>query len=194
MTELQKQFEKETAKEVFFTTSRSINYSREYVHWLEKQLSERYTKAEYLKAAELGEVSMIDAEHVVSLLDEARNEMNALWTKKMEEQLQLITKCIEWFKENSKRTIDVNKLINVYSQITTSLFYLETIRANYHEQYEKIVFDLVSDGRSVASAVNEANVKVPELYLLRRVMDAAYRNTDAMRTIISFAKKEIANS
>jgi hypothetical protein len=32
-----------------------------------------YTKEEFLKAAELGEVSMIDAKHVVSLLDEAKN-------------------------------------------------------------------------------------------------------------------------
>ena len=33
---------------------------------------EKYTTEEYLKAAELGEVSMIDAKHVVSLLPEAR--------------------------------------------------------------------------------------------------------------------------
>lgn len=31
----------------------------------------KYTKEEILKAAEIGEVSMIDARHVVSLLDEA---------------------------------------------------------------------------------------------------------------------------
>jgi len=35
----------------------------------------RYSKEEYLKAAELGEVSMIDARHVVGLLDEARDVM-----------------------------------------------------------------------------------------------------------------------
>lgn len=33
----------------------------------------KYTKQEILKAAEIGEVSMIDARHVVSLLDEARD-------------------------------------------------------------------------------------------------------------------------
>jgi len=46
-----------------------------YIDDLEKYID---TKAEYLKAAELGEVSMIDAKHVVWLLDEARNEINAL--------------------------------------------------------------------------------------------------------------------
>ena len=30
----------------------------------------KYTKEEFLKAAELGEVSMIEAKHIVSLLDE----------------------------------------------------------------------------------------------------------------------------
>jgi hypothetical protein len=35
---------------------------------------ETYTKQEFLDAAKLGEVSMIDAKHVVSLLDEAREK------------------------------------------------------------------------------------------------------------------------
>ena len=33
----------------------------------------KYTKEEFLKAAEIGEVSMIDAKHIVSLLDEAKH-------------------------------------------------------------------------------------------------------------------------
>jgi hypothetical protein len=33
---------------------------------------ERYTKQEFLDAAKLGEVSMIDAKHIVSLLDEVK--------------------------------------------------------------------------------------------------------------------------
>ena len=33
----------------------------------------KYTAQEFLKAAEIGEVSMIDARHIVSLLDEARS-------------------------------------------------------------------------------------------------------------------------
>ena len=33
---------------------------------------ERYTKQEFLNAAKLGEVSMIDAKHIVSLLDEVK--------------------------------------------------------------------------------------------------------------------------
>jgi hypothetical protein len=33
----------------------------------------KYTKEEFLKAAEIGEVSMIDAKHIVSLLDETES-------------------------------------------------------------------------------------------------------------------------
>lgn len=36
-------------------------------------MSKKYTKKEILKAAEIGEVSTVDAEHIVSLLDEAKN-------------------------------------------------------------------------------------------------------------------------
>ena len=32
----------------------------------------KYTKEEFLRAAELGEVSIIDAKHIVSLLDEVK--------------------------------------------------------------------------------------------------------------------------
>lgn len=38
-----------------------------------KMTRRKYTKKEFLKAAEIGEVSMIDAKHIISLLDEARH-------------------------------------------------------------------------------------------------------------------------
>lgn len=36
----------------------------------------KYTKKEFLRAAEIGEVSMIDARHIVSLLGEAKKELD----------------------------------------------------------------------------------------------------------------------
>ena len=39
-------------------------------------LKDRYTKQEFLDAAEAGEVSMIDAKYIVSLLDEVREKNN----------------------------------------------------------------------------------------------------------------------
>jgi hypothetical protein len=46
----------------------------------------KYTKQEFLKAAEIGEVSMIDARHIVSLLDEAREILTSEKTKKVLKQ------------------------------------------------------------------------------------------------------------
>jgi hypothetical protein len=43
---------------------------------LEYIAEDRYTKQEFLNAAKLGEVSMIDAKHLVSLLDEVREKNN----------------------------------------------------------------------------------------------------------------------
>lgn len=36
----------------------------------------KYTKEEILRAAEIGEVSLIDAKHIISLLDEARDAIS----------------------------------------------------------------------------------------------------------------------
>lgn len=71
------------------------------------------------------------------------------------------------------------------------LYYLEKERSEYHKRFEKIIYDKVSEGYSVARAENIANVQVPEMYLLRHVMDAAYRVCDAMRTNISYIKHEM---
>jgi len=47
---------------------------------------------------------------------------------------------------------------------------------------------------TVSRAVNIAEVEVKEMYLIRRISDAAYRNCDAIRTNISFLKNERNNS
>ena len=47
---------------------------------------------------------------------------------------------------------------------------------------------------TVARAVNFAEVEVPELYLLRRIMDAGIRCQDSIRTHISFIKFEKRNA
>ena len=49
----------------------------------------KYTKQEFLKAAEIGEVSMIDAKHIVSLLDEARSILRKHREKRQENSLNL---------------------------------------------------------------------------------------------------------
>lgn len=90
---------------------------------------------------------------------------------------------------------DGDGLNHLLQKINISLFYLETERANFKKAYEMKVFDLTTNKKmTVARAINFAEVDVPELYLLRRIMDSGYRISDAIRTNISFLKYERSNS
>jgi hypothetical protein len=97
----------------------------------------------------------------------------------------------QYYNSNLK---DGNELNFLLQKISGLLFYLETVKAEIHNDYEVMVFDLVKQKFSVSRAVNEANVKYPMMYQLRRVMDSGYRITDAIRTNISFLKSEKVNS
>lgn len=88
---------------------------------------------------------------------------------------------------------DGNELSELLQKITGLLFYLETVRAETQNLYEVKVYELVKDKKTVARAVNEANVIYPEMYQLRKVVDAGWRITDAIRTNISFLKSEKKN-
>lgn len=88
---------------------------------------------------------------------------------------------------------DGNKLSELLQKITGLLFYLETVRAEIHNEYETKVYELVKQKMTVSRAINEANVLYPQMYQLRRIMDAGYRITDAIRTNISFLKSEKKN-
>jgi hypothetical protein len=85
------------------------------------------------------------------------------------------------------------ELLYLQQKISGLLYYLETVRSQQHDAFESKVFELVQEGQSVARAVNEAHVTYPLMYQLRRVMDAAYRIIDAIRTNISYLKSEMNN-
>ena len=85
---------------------------------------------------------------------------------------------------------DGNELSLYLQKITGLLYYLESVRSDVHDLYENEVNELVKGGASVARAINEANVKYPMMYQLRRQMDGAYRVADAIRTNISYLKSE----
>ena len=85
---------------------------------------------------------------------------------------------------------DGNELSLYLQKITAILYYLESVRSDVHDLYENEVYELVKGGASVARAINEANVKYPQMYQLRRIMDGGYRIADAIRTNISYLKSE----
>ena len=94
--------------------------------------------------------------------------------------------------------IEIDKTNGFYlnemlKNLTTNLFYLETIRSKHHLNFEKIIHTEVSKVKSVARATNKANVEIPEIYHLRRIMTSAYKVADAIRTNISFLKSELSH-
>lgn len=110
---------------------------------------------------------------------------------KFEKALNHLSDQIKLYRETD--TEDGNTLVEILKQITATLFYLEKERAQYHNQYQSIISLMVAEGSTVSRAENQANVSVPELYLLRRVMDSAYEVVGAIRTNISWIKVGLTN-
>ena len=107
----------------------------------------------------------------------------------MQETLDEVSYIIQEYK--CIEGLDGNTLNTMLREITSRLFYLETERAKYRDLYERKVHIEVKKGATISKAVNEANVKYPEIYMLRRFMESAYRVSDAIRTNISFIKSEM---
>ena len=89
---------------------------------------------------------------------------------------------------------DGNQLSRLLQKITGLLYYLESVRSDVHNAFETNVFNMVKEKSTVARATNAAHVEFPQMYQLRRIMDAGYRVADAIRTNISYLKSERVNS
>ena len=100
--------------------------------------------------------------------------------------LNKVTELID--KYNSLTVNSGGELSDILRQLTCELFYLEKYRSDYHTEHNKIMLDFKG---SVSASLILANNKVKELYMLRRVMNAAYRVVDALRSNISYIKKEL---
>ncbi len=110
----------------------------------------------------------------------------------MIDTLTVVSSCIEEYEASD--LIHLDRLNNLLKTLTSNLYYLEAERANYHNKFQSIIHKLTKEGKSVSRAENEAHVQVPEMYLLRRTLDAAYRCADAIRTNISYMKNEKRNT
>tara|TARA_R100000655_G_scaffold106370_3_gene155580 strand:- start:80 stop:424 length:345 start_codon:yes stop_codon:yes gene_type:complete len=110
----------------------------------------------------------------------------------MKSTLNRIVEIIKEYKQTD--VFDGNSLNKQLKELTAYLYYIETKRTQAHQKYEKVIYDRVKEGFSVARAANQANVEVPEMYELRRLLESGYRVVDAMRTNISFLKSEMYNT
>lgn len=107
---------------------------------------------------------------------------------------EVLNKIADIIEDYNTSQLDGVKLNNHLKMLTSYLYYIETIRTEAHERFEAVIHNKVKEGFSVARATNEANVSVPEMYKLRRLLDSGYRVSDAMRTNISFIKSEMNNT
>ena len=84
-----------------------------------------------------------------------------------------------------KAFIDQSEILR---SLTSSLFWLEKFRVEAHEKWNSIYFQ--SQGKSGAAKEREADLKVPELYMIRRIMTGGYKVVDSIRSTISIHRKE----
>lgn len=111
------------------------------------------------------------------------------------EGIKQIEQLNKWVQKYYNTPLEDGEGLNLCLQkITALLYYLETLRSEVHNNWQSKVYELTSNGDSVARSENEAHVLHPEMYQLRHIMTAGYRIADAIRTNISYLKQEKLNS
>ena len=109
----------------------------------------------------------------------------------LEEQLSNLNKYVgEYHRCNLQDGETLNRLLQ---KIGGTLFYLTTVRAEVHDLFENKLQELVESGMSVARAQNETNIRYPEMYRLRRTLEASERIHTAISVHISYLKAEMRN-
>lgn len=110
----------------------------------------------------------------------------------MKKALDHITAEIKKYRELKELNGDI--LCSILQQLTGTLFYLEKIRSDYHDKWQNKVNQLIIDGASVSRAENIAHKEIPEMYMLRRIMESSYKVVEAIRSNLSWLKNERNNS
>ena len=86
-----------------------------------------------------------------------------------ETTLENLTSFIQAYDDVSLN--DGENLNYLLQKINTTLFYLESERSIFKKKYEQRIYELTTDKKmTVSRAVNFAEVEVPELYMLRRIL------------------------
>lgn len=72
------------------------------------------------------------------------------------------------------------------------LFYLTTEQIKAHVKWNSLMYN--RGNASVASQTVIANEQVPELYQLRKIIHAGYKELDVLRSSLSYLKSEKTNT
>jgi len=83
-----------------------------------------------------------------------------------------------------------DQLVEWMKNLSAILYYLTTKQVEYHETWNKKMYMGTQAGASVAAQTIICDKEVPELYMLRKIIAAANRNLDVMRSSLSYLKSE----
>ena len=81
-----------------------------------------------------------------------------------------------------------DQLTTWMKDMSAILFYLTTEQIKSHEEWTAKMYD--RGDASVASQTIKCDQEVPELYMLRKIIHAGYKNLDVMRSTLSYLKQE----
>ena len=105
---------------------------------------------------------------------------------KESEILENINNCVERYHNmNLEDTLNQSDILRT---LTSNLFFLENYRVQASVKWHSVYFN--STSKTNAGKEREADLKVEELYMYRRIMTAGYRVCDALRSTISINRKE----
>jgi hypothetical protein len=110
----------------------------------------------------------------------------------MQEILDIITKIITDYNASNNHNPD--GLVDMGRNLSSNLFFLEKHRAEKQKAFEACIYSLRQQGERVNAATNEANVKHPELYMLRRFMEAAEKVHIQISVELSWIKAEMMST
>lgn len=113
--------------------------------------------------------------------------------KEFEEQMKLLDAEVnKYYKGKGK--LSGHELIEIASRMVSLLYFLTSVRAEVHDAYQSLIYDLTKDkNMSVSRADNEAHVTYPSMYTLRHKLTAAWEVVGMIRTNISYIKLEMNN-
>lgn len=111
---------------------------------------------------------------------------------KLEEYKGVISSLNEDMNAYKSMSTDNGPGLNeLLKDISSRLYYLETIRCRYHDLWQTRVKQLINNDSSVSRAENFAHVDYPQMYELRHIMTGAYGVVGAIRSNLSYLKKEM---
>lgn len=104
----------------------------------------------------------------------------------LQETLEELTKSIHSYRETPFD--ELHQIAEIMKDIAILLYDLTRHKVKYKKNWNQVCFE--NRDMSVAAAEREANIKVPELDLIRQVMRAGNNALDTIRSHVSLLKAE----